>query len=116
MHFTDVSGADSVLNFNKRLDGTERVLLTSSSLTSNAKRTIDMTQYEGWQNFTDNNFFCEVLSITRTTTTISSSENLIPSYDSQTGILSIPKCFTYFTSGGTYYFYLKYNVYLLNII
>ena len=95
-----------------------KVLLTTSYLASSSARTIDVkTILSNYADLTADNFYCEVVGLTGnhvSTAAASSGTDLIPTYDSSTGIVSIPKLYKGWTySGAQHNAYVSYKVYAI---
>ena len=84
---------------------------------SNKKRTVDITDREGWENLESYNFFCEVRGITHgagaEAQVEGTSVNLSPQYDKTTGEVTIPALFAYADIPDRYYFFTIYDLYLV---
>lgn len=99
-------------------DGLKRVdKIFLGQFRSNQKRTVDISDRDGWENLESYNFFCEVRTLTHgpdaDVITAGTSGDLSPVYDKSTGKLMIPALFSYTSIPDKYYFYAIYDLYLI---
>ena len=83
------------------------------------ERTYDLTSYPNYQQFTKDNFWIRNIGLyyeSGTTTGNNKTQNDV-SYNSQTGILTVPKSASYWytETAGYQQFYIMYDVYLVSL-